>query len=110
MVDDVILDDVAGMLAGDPGQMLAATATAGAQVRRGLTEANRDVISTIAGDGKPRAIVVTGYGRLRHLRADSRGFGQHFKFDSGRIVTWLRSTFMGWCRRLSYLTVMFWHN
>ncbi|MEY3278076.1 MAG: hypothetical protein RLZZ426_562, partial [Actinomycetota bacterium] len=34
MVDDVILDDVAGMLAGDPGQMLAATATAGAQVRR----------------------------------------------------------------------------
>ena len=62
MVDDVILDDVPGMLAGDPGQMLAATATAGAQVRRGLTEANRDVISTIARDGKPRAIVVTGMG------------------------------------------------
>ncbi|MEY2635053.1 MAG: hypothetical protein RIS75_993 [Actinomycetota bacterium] len=62
MVDDVILDDVAAMLAHDPGQMLAATATAGAQVRRGLEEANRDVIAKIASDGKPRAIVVTGMG------------------------------------------------
>ena len=62
MVDDLILDDVAGMLAADPGEMLAATATAGAQVRRGLAEADRSEISRIASAGQPRAIVVTGMG------------------------------------------------
>lgn len=62
MIDDTILDDVAGMLAGDPGEMLAATATAGAQVRRGLMEADRDKIAAIAEGGRPRAIVVTGMG------------------------------------------------
>ncbi len=62
MVDDLILDDVAAMLAADPGEMLAATATAGAQVRRGLAEANRDEIARIGEAGRPRAVVVTGMG------------------------------------------------
>ncbi len=62
MIDEVILDDVAALLAADPGNMLAATATAGAQVRRGLDEVNRDEVQRIAEAGKPRAIVVTGMG------------------------------------------------
>lgn len=62
MVDDLILEDVAAMVAADPGSMLAATATAGAQVRRGMAEANRDEIARIAAAGRPRAIVVTGMG------------------------------------------------
>lgn len=62
MFDETILEDSARMMAGDPGNMLAATATAGAQVRRGLLEANRDVVESIAADGRPRAVVVTGMG------------------------------------------------
>ncbi|MEY4348153.1 MAG: hypothetical protein RIS43_572 [Actinomycetota bacterium] len=60
--DDTILDSPERMLAGDPGRMLAATADAGAQVRRGLAEANRDIISAVAAEGRPRAVVVTGMG------------------------------------------------
>jgi glucose/mannose-6-phosphate isomerase len=60
--DDTILDSPERMLAGDPGAMLAATGDAGAQVRRGLQEANRDTIEAIAAEGRPRSIVVTGMG------------------------------------------------
>ena len=62
MVDDLILDDVAAMLALDASNMLAATASAGAQVRRGLAELDHDVISRVADAGQPRAVVVTGMG------------------------------------------------
>ena len=62
MVDELILDDSAAMLAADPGAMLAATATAGAQVRRGLAQVDRDEVARIAEAGRPRAIVVTGMG------------------------------------------------
>lgn len=62
MVDDLILDDVAAMLALDVGNMLAATASAGAQVRRGLAGLDHDVIDRVARAGQPRSVVVTGMG------------------------------------------------
>lgn len=62
MLDDQILDDVAAMLAADPGEMLAATASAGAQVRRGLAELDLAAVQRVAADGQPRTLVVTGMG------------------------------------------------
>lgn len=62
MIDDTILDDVNRMLQIDAGEMLAATASAGAQVRLGLAENDVDAIAAIAAAGRPRAIVVTGMG------------------------------------------------
>ncbi len=58
----VDLDDVSGMLAADPGLMLRATASAGAQVRRALAELDRDALAAVAGDGRPRSLVVVGVG------------------------------------------------
>lgn len=59
---EVDLDDVPGMLAADPGLMLRATATAGAQIRRGLLELDRDTLARAAADGRPRGMVVAGMG------------------------------------------------
>lgn len=56
------LDDVAGLLAADPGLMLRATAAAGGQIRRGLVELDRDAISRASADGRPRGLVVSGMG------------------------------------------------
>lgn len=62
MLNEDLLDDVAAMVAGDPGQMLAATASAGAQIRRSLAGIDRTVIGQTAALGRPRAVVVTGMG------------------------------------------------
>lgn len=62
LVDDLVLDDLEALTDGDPGQMLRATATAGAQVRLGAASIDRDVLGRIAADGRPRAIVVVGMG------------------------------------------------
>ena len=62
VIDDLILDDVAAMLALDASNMLAATASAGAQVRRGLAELDHHVIRRVSDAGQPRAVVVTGMG------------------------------------------------
>ena len=62
MADDAILDDPAAMLAADPGGMLLATATTGAQIRTGLRDTDRDTIARIVAAGQPRTIVVTGMG------------------------------------------------
>lgn len=62
MADDLLLDDVAGLLAGDPGDMLRATASTGAQIRTGLRETSRDTIARIVDAGTPRTIIVTGMG------------------------------------------------
>lgn len=58
----VDLDDVAAMLAADPGLMLRATASAGAQVRRALAELDRGALAAVARDGRPRSVVVVGVG------------------------------------------------
>lgn len=62
MLKEEILDSIEQMLAIDASQMLAATASAGAQVRKALSENDKSVIDRIASLGKPRAVVVTGMG------------------------------------------------
>ena len=62
MADEVLLDDVTQLLASDPGEMLRATASTGAQIRTGLRETDRDTIARIVDAGTPRTIIVTGMG------------------------------------------------
>ena len=63
-LDDTVLDDVDALERLDPGEMLRATASAGAQVREaqlGLEDAAAD-LARLADDGRPRSVVVTGMG------------------------------------------------
>lgn len=62
MVDETLLDDISRISAGDPGQMLEAVASSGAQMREALATIDRDLLAKIAEGGKPRAIVVAGMG------------------------------------------------
>ena len=62
MADDLVLDDPAALVAGDPGLMLHAVASSGAQVRMGLADVNHDVLGVLAAEGRPRAVVVCGMG------------------------------------------------
>ena len=57
-----LVDDVAGLEAGDPGGMLPAVASAAAQVREAAVLAAEAGIETLADDGRPRAVVVCGMG------------------------------------------------
>lgn len=62
MADELLLDDVEGLLAADPGEMLRATASTGAQIRTGLRDTDRATIARIIEAGAPRTIIVTGMG------------------------------------------------
>lgn len=62
MADDLLLDDVEALLAADPGDMLRATATSGAQIRTGIRDTDPLTVSSIVAAGLPRTIVVTGMG------------------------------------------------
>ena len=57
-----LLDDPAGLEAGDPGGMLPAIASAAAQVREAAVLAAEAGISRLVEDGRPRAVVVCGMG------------------------------------------------
>jgi glucose/mannose-6-phosphate isomerase len=57
-----LLDDAAALAAADPGEMLRATASAGAQVRESAALAAEAHLGTIADEGRPRAVVVAGVG------------------------------------------------
>jgi hypothetical protein len=61
-VDHALLDDPAAMDAADPGQMLRATASAGAQVRESAALVGETNLSSLADEGRPRAVVVAGVG------------------------------------------------
>ncbi|WP_438870659.1 SIS domain-containing protein [Paractinoplanes bogorensis] len=61
-VDESALDDEKSMLANDPGGMLRATASAGAQVREAAALAAETDLSMISDEGRPRAVVVAGIG------------------------------------------------
>ncbi|HEY7176615.1 MAG TPA: SIS domain-containing protein [Micromonosporaceae bacterium] len=61
-VDERLLDDVAALESADHGQMLRATASAGAQVRETAALAAEANLSLIADEGRPRALVVAGQG------------------------------------------------
>lgn len=60
--DEALLDDEQAMLANDPGGMLRATASAGAQVRESAALAGEADLSVLEDDGRPRAVVVAGIG------------------------------------------------
>ncbi len=56
------LDDVAALDVGDPGGMLRAIASSGAQVREAARLAGEAGVARLAEDGRPRAVVVCGMG------------------------------------------------
>ncbi|HEY5137576.1 MAG TPA: SIS domain-containing protein [Candidatus Nanopelagicales bacterium] len=60
--DDRLLDDPAALAQADPGDLLRATADAGAQVRRALAAATPELLRAVAADGRPRSVVVVGLG------------------------------------------------
>ncbi|MDQ1249604.1 MAG: hypothetical protein QG597_3979, partial [Actinomycetota bacterium] len=60
-LDDGILADPDRLVAAG-GAVLAATASAGAQLRAGVTECDRDVLAGVVTAGRPRAVVVMGAG------------------------------------------------
>jgi glucose/mannose-6-phosphate isomerase len=57
-----LLDDAAALTGADPGGMLRATASAGAQVRESAALAAEANLEAIADEGRPRAVVVAGVG------------------------------------------------
>ena len=58
----VDLDDLESLRAGDPGGMLVAVASAGAQVRQALVACQRADVAGVRRGGRPRAVVVAGMG------------------------------------------------
>jgi hypothetical protein len=60
--DESLLDDEKAMLDNDPGGMLRATASAGAQVRESAALAAEADLSMLEDEGRPRAVVVAGIG------------------------------------------------
>jgi len=62
VADEALLSDEKAMLANDPGGMLRATASAGAQVRESAALAAEANLSMLAEEGRPRAVVVAGIG------------------------------------------------
>jgi glucose/mannose-6-phosphate isomerase len=60
--DDRLLDDPEALAQADPGDLLRATADAGAQVRRALAATTPEALSAVAADGRPRSVVVVGLG------------------------------------------------
>lgn len=62
MIDETLLDDLTHLRSSDPGDMLAAVASSGAQMREGLTSVDHDALGRVASGGKPRAVVVAGMG------------------------------------------------
>jgi D-arabinose 5-phosphate isomerase GutQ len=61
-VDERLIDDPGAVEAADPGQMLRATASSGAQVRESAALAAEANLTSIADEGRPRAVVVAGQG------------------------------------------------
>ncbi len=61
-LDETLLDSADKLTAADPGEMLRAVATSGAQVREAAALAADAGLSSLAEDGRPRAIVVLGMG------------------------------------------------
>ncbi len=61
-VDEALLDDPAALERADPGRMLWATASAGAQVRESAALVAEANLAALAAEGRPRAVVVAGQG------------------------------------------------
>ncbi|HTJ39357.1 MAG TPA: mannose-6-phosphate isomerase, partial [Dactylosporangium sp.] len=61
-VDLALLDNAEALEKNDPGGMLRATASAGAQVREAAALAAETDLSALADEGRPRAVVIAGVG------------------------------------------------
>ncbi len=61
-LDEELLDDAEALTRNDPGGMLRATASAGAQVRESAALAAEAHLTALADEGRPRAVVVAGVG------------------------------------------------
>jgi hypothetical protein len=61
-VDESLLDHETAMFDNDPGGMLRATASAGAQVRESAALAAETDLGVLEDEGRPRAVVVAGIG------------------------------------------------
>ncbi|MEV8511318.1 SIS domain-containing protein [Dactylosporangium sp. NPDC051484] len=61
-IDLALLDNAEALERNDPGGMLRATASAGAQVREAAALAAETDLSALADEGRPRAIVIAGVG------------------------------------------------
>src|SRR4051812_6840154 len=61
-VNEALLDDAARLEANDPGGMLRATASAGAQVREATALTAEVNLTGLADEGRPRALVIAGAG------------------------------------------------
>jgi glucose/mannose-6-phosphate isomerase len=62
MIDDLLLDDIAGMSALDASDMLPAVASSGAQMREAVTTIDRSDLAEIAKGEQPRNVVIAGLG------------------------------------------------
>lgn len=62
MIDDLLLDDIDGMTAGDPANMLAAVASSGAQMREAVSVIDRSKLAKVSKGDQPRNIVIAGLG------------------------------------------------
>jgi glucose/mannose-6-phosphate isomerase len=62
MIDDLLLDDIAGMSAGDPSNMLGAVASSGAQMREAVSVIDRALLAEVSAGERPRNVVIAGLG------------------------------------------------
>jgi len=62
MIDDWLLDDIDGMAAGDPSNMLAAVASSGAQMREAVSIIDRTKLAEVSKGDQPRNILIAGLG------------------------------------------------
>lgn len=60
--DESVLDDLDALDERDPGAMLRAVGSAGAQVREALLRLDEDAVRAVVADGRPRGVVVAGMG------------------------------------------------
>ncbi len=61
-LDESVLDSADKLMAADPGEMLRAVATSGAQIREAVTLADEAGLRRLVDEGPPRAMVVLGMG------------------------------------------------
>lgn len=62
MIDDMLLDDIEGMSAADPANMLEAVASSGAQMREAVSVIDRAILAEVAQGDQPRNILIAGLG------------------------------------------------
>jgi glucose/mannose-6-phosphate isomerase len=62
MIDDLLLDDIKGMSAKDPGNMLEAVASSGAQMREAVSVIDRALLAEVSTSEQPRNLLIAGLG------------------------------------------------